>query len=117
MCRRTVATRKMGRKMEPAWANIQKPKPSPKRNGKEKRVVINALPARRVFEAGAVKAVFQEDAVPMTRPAQAKLQIDSQKERKTVTKRLRVDCAADMPKSMSTLRTMAGIEKRLLVKK
>src|ERR1700756_212590 len=110
MWRITVAMRKMGIKMEPDLASIQKPKPSPKRNGKEKRVVIKALPARSVFEAVAVRAVFQEDALPMTRPAQAKLQMDSQRERKAVAKRLRVDCTAEMPRSMATLKIMAGIE-------
>src|SRR5215469_1210612 len=109
--------RKMGTKMEPILASIQMPKPSPARKGKENRVIVRALPARRVLKPAPLKAAFQEAISAMTRPAQARLQTESQTERNAVPNRLTVDCNAAIPSSAAMLKAIPGMRKRLLVKK
>src|SRR5690348_10832435 len=109
MCSKTLMMRNSATKIELNLTRKTRPITSPAKKGSENRVKTSALPARRVLDDGAVKAAFQAEPQPMARPAQAKLQTESQKEMNTVPKRLSGDCIAATPRTMATLKRTPGI--------
>src|SRR5271165_511178 len=109
--------RKMATKIEASLASMKMPKPSPARNGKEKREKSNALPASEVFAVDEVRTAFHAAEQAITKPAQASVQIDSQKDRNIVPNKLSGDCMAASPKTRTMLKITPGITKRRLVKK
>src|SRR5215467_6969395 len=108
MCSSTLATRKSAVKIELNLTRKTRPMISPAKKGRENRLKTSALPKSRVFEEGAAKAALHAEPQPMARPAQARLQRESQREIKAVPKRLSGDSKAAAPRSKATLKITPG---------